>query len=355
MAKQYVNFSPNRLNTLLPPVKGRKYVYDEKTKGLRIQITHKGTKTYQYYSWVKGRGPTTITIGRVLDISIYDARKKANHIDHEIQLSGGNYNKIHTQPVEKTFSDLFDNWFLKKRKSNYRDLINVKSKYNNHIHPSLGAIKVSELNPSLLNNWYSSITEKEKKRGEGRISVTTANHCLDIVASIINQSKECHSNATEHVSRKLEQKRNRVLSDVELEILLTILDDVSTTSVLIRDVIYLAFLTGATKAQILTMEWSDMDLPKGIWFRNDSRKRIGKTEPVVLLPQAIELLNQRKNKYKHNEYVFPNKSGKSHLKDIRRGWELLIKKCDLSGIIFSDLMNIHYCGRQLVKVVDRAL
>ena len=355
MSKQCVNFSPNRLSNLRPPAKGRKYVYDEKTKKLRIQITNKGTKTYQYYSWVKGRGPTTITIGRFLDISIYDARKKAKHIDHEIQLSSWNNNGIHTQPVEKTFSDLFENWFLKKIKSNYRDLINVKSKYNNHIHPSLGALKVSELSPSVINNWYSSITEKEKKRGEGRISVSTANRCLDIVAAIINQSKECHSNATENVNRELEQKRNRDLSDVELGKLLTTLDDVSTTPVLIRDVVYLAFLTGATKVQILTMEWSDMDLPKGIWFRNDSRKRIDKMEPVILLPQAIELLNQRKKKFKNNEYIFPDKNGKSHLKDIRRGWELLIKKCDLSGIIFSDLMNIHYCGRQLVKVLDRSL
>lgn len=56
--------------------KGRTYYHDSSVPGLVLSITKKGVKSYQAYKKVKGK-PVRVTLGRHPDITVEQARKKA--------------------------------------------------------------------------------------------------------------------------------------------------------------------------------------------------------------------------------------------------------------------------------------
>lgn len=73
------NFTNNRLRTIQPNPDGKRiYFYDTDTRGLRLQVTPAGTKTFQFQTWTPGGvSPQTLTLGKYPDLSINEARKIA--------------------------------------------------------------------------------------------------------------------------------------------------------------------------------------------------------------------------------------------------------------------------------------
>lgn len=77
MAAIEVNFTKAAINVLAPPPVGQRLqVYDTKTAGLMIRVTHTGAKTFAVYRRVNGR-PQRVKLGRYPDMTIEQARKRA--------------------------------------------------------------------------------------------------------------------------------------------------------------------------------------------------------------------------------------------------------------------------------------
>ena len=88
------NFTKQSIEGILAPNNGRILAYDEggkqSVKGLAIQVTAAGTRTFQVYKWAKGK-PLRVTLGRYPDLTIEQARKAAAQTIGNIA-TGGNPN-----------------------------------------------------------------------------------------------------------------------------------------------------------------------------------------------------------------------------------------------------------------------
>ena len=79
-----VNFTKAAIGKLPTPPKGKRAYYrDAQIKGLTLQITGTGAKTFYCYRWVNGR-PERIRLGAFPEMSIEQARKRATSVNGKI-------------------------------------------------------------------------------------------------------------------------------------------------------------------------------------------------------------------------------------------------------------------------------
>src|SRR4051794_8196751 len=86
VARRKFHFTRERIDTLPLPSDGRRsYFYDIKVRGLAIAVSPLGKKTFILYRKIAGR-PERITIGPYLDLSIEQARTRAEEMNGAIAL-----------------------------------------------------------------------------------------------------------------------------------------------------------------------------------------------------------------------------------------------------------------------------
>ena len=78
MVKAKINFTDYRLRQLVHDGSNKRlYFYDSGQPGLALQITPKGTKSFQIQTWDKVRGKSVVkSIGRYPAMSIDQARRQ---------------------------------------------------------------------------------------------------------------------------------------------------------------------------------------------------------------------------------------------------------------------------------------
>lgn len=296
--RQEVTFTQKRVVDFIPPTKGRTFVYDTRQACLRLQITHTGTKTYQFYSWVKGRGAVTITIGRIEKVSLADARRKTQSILGELAKDGAkaidNLNKTNK---EASFEELFTSWFNEKEAESgmTTSLANEKAKFTNHIKPTIGKKKVSTLTPEYLKKWHRGLINRNACNGDrkGKLSRTTANRCLETVSAVFNQTMI--ENPAKNIPHFKERSRDRYLRPDELTRFFRALEDPQTSESL-KDIVLIALTTGARKANILSMRWSELDLTQNVWVIPAEKSKNGEVMYIPLIEEAVTIFQRRKSK-----------------------------------------------------------
>jgi len=121
-------------------------------------------------------------------------------------------------------------------------------------------------------------------------------------------------------------------------------------NITLRDYFLIALLTGARRANVMSMKWTDIDFKEGIW-RIEVTKN-GDPQNVTLSPEAIAFLEQRKklqrdSTYK-SPYVFPGSGSSGHLVEPKKGWKRIF---DRDEIMQLDLL-IEDAGVELFPSVN---
>jgi hypothetical protein len=83
VAKNSFVFTNKALEKLSIPVIKRSYYYDTTTRGLALYVTATGVKKFFVYRRVHGR-PERIIIGRIIEVTLEQAREKAQVINAQI-------------------------------------------------------------------------------------------------------------------------------------------------------------------------------------------------------------------------------------------------------------------------------
>src|SRR6516225_6563654 len=104
------NFTRDRIEALPNPTNGqRAYYYDTKVRGLAVAVSALGKKTFILYRKVSGR-PERITIGPFVDLSIEQARSRAEQLNADIAMGenpAANRRRIRD---EATLKELFNTY-----------------------------------------------------------------------------------------------------------------------------------------------------------------------------------------------------------------------------------------------------
>src|SRR5262245_62143491 len=78
-----VNLTDERVRQAKPPASGRRFIYDDKNRGLVLVIMPNGSKRFILYRRVHGK-PTRLLLGKYPTMSVKDARDKATKYTDEI-------------------------------------------------------------------------------------------------------------------------------------------------------------------------------------------------------------------------------------------------------------------------------
>lgn len=106
----------------------------------------------------------------------------------------------------------------------------------------------------------------------------------------------------------------------------------------VQDAIWLLLLTGQRRSNVLSMEWSELDLDNKMWTIPKEKSKTDRAYHVALTPAALEIITRRNN---DQRYVFPSirASKKGHLDSIHKAWGEVRTEAGLGDLRIHDLRH----------------
>lgn len=340
-------------------------MYDIDLTGFGLMVTPNGSKTYfAEYRHGSGRGAPTrrVTIGSTLKLTTEKARELAKNTIAEATKGEDPATRKREQRDAMTVKTLSQTFMEKhvnaKRKANtaalYQHVIDTV------IVPNIGTKRATIVTKGDVARMHLEFSEKP----------FLSNRALAVLGSMYTWAGkhgfvEDGFNPTVRVEKYTERKRERFLSSAELEKLGAAIREGETTGLpwdvdetspkakhapkvenrrvkLTPDVaaaIRLLILTGARLRGILHLEWSHVDLERGILLLPDSKT--GK-KTIVFNGPAMVVLSEisRIGKY----VIVGDSAGEKEEKprsDLKRPWSAVSRSAGLAGVRIHDLRHTH--------------
>jgi hypothetical protein len=283
--KRELNFTVENIRAI--PLPAERITYHDTNRlsvGLQLRVTPAGTKTFCIFRRISGGQPERVNIGRFPVITLDQARRKAVEINAEIS-NGSNPAEVkRARRSEKKFSDLFDEYLTrhaKVKKSSWQDDL---QRYNQYLAKRIGNEKLSDIDRTKIAKIHSDITLSGHP--------TVANRVLALISGIFGWAINAglaELNPATGIHRNREVSRDRFLQSDELPRFFTAIEE--KTSSTMRDYFLISLLTGARRANVLSMRWIDINFERAEW-RIDMTKN-GTPQTVTLSPEVIEILKAR--------------------------------------------------------------
>ncbi|MEO8193977.1 MAG: site-specific integrase [Gemmatimonadales bacterium] len=323
-----INFTKRALEAISPaPAGKRAYYYDTKIRGLVLDVTPNGVKTFRLYRKVNGQ-PQRSLIGRFPDVSVERARAKAEADNGKIANGENPGAKRRDLRKEMKFGEMFDLYLERYAKKEKRSWSGDEWLYKRYL-------------AGWANRPLSSLDRDDVERLHTAIGnehgTYAANRALSLVSALYNKALEWGwpgtKNPAKAVKRFEEERRERYLYGHELPRFFGAVQKELDTDA--RDAILLMLFTGARKMNVLSMRWQDVGLERAVW--RIPLTKSGKHQNVALVPIAIRVLTSRPEKAKGSEYVFPGRRGNGHRMEIREAWDRIRAAANLGDVRLHDL------------------
>ena len=290
-----------------------------------MQITAAGRKSFQLYKKHQGR-PVRVTIGTFPDFTVEQARKRAREIKAELDRGENPNDTTRAQRQEMTFADLFAIYLERHAKPRKRTWQEDEIYFKKHL-ADLGKKRLSQVTRSDVGSIHARI---------GKDRPTHANRVLALMSSIIGRGIEYGlyegQNPCQGVRRFPEQSRDRFLSGDELARFFQALENEPNTTA--RDFFLVALLTGARRANVMAMRWSEIDFKDATWKIQETKN--GTPQTVPLTGPVLEILQGRR-KRTSSFFVFPAKSSSGHIVSPFKAWRRTCKEAGIAGVRIHDL------------------
>jgi len=327
-----INFTKPAIDALPLPKSGKRTTYlDSKTAGLQLRITSNDIVTFSVYRRIKNRGPERITLGRYPDMTIEQARRKATEINSDIANDLNPCEVKRGRKAELTFSDLFEEYLERHSKLNKKTWAEDKSKFDTYLAKPLGNKKLSAIDRSSIATIHSRITRNGHP--------VTANRVKALISSIFGWAISaglCKTNPALGIKLNREHSRDRFIQGDELPKFFQALADEEND--IMRDYFLLSLLTGARRANILAMQWKDVNLKRGEWRIKETNN--GTPQTVTLSSEALNILRNRIRNRKPSEpttFVFPGDGRSGHLIEPKKGWQRILERAGIDNLRIHDL------------------
>lgn len=327
MADNRFTFTKAKLDAVaLPAVGKRDTYYDGKVRGLALRVTHTGVKTFVVYRRVAGV-VTRVLVGPYPDLTIDQARTKAEEINGAVALGDNPRDKAKLVLKAVTLGDLFDGFlegYAKIHKKSWQADVWLFNKY-------LGDWR----DRKLVAIAKPDVRERHAKIGRDS-GLIAANRVLAFLACVfrfgINHDLYRGDLPTAGIKPFPERQRERRLLPEEAPAFLKALADDPNPD--FSDFVLTALCTGARKGNVLAMRWDQLDLVRGMWRIPETKN--GTPQTVPLAGPVVGVLERRRADAT-GPWVFPGKGGASHLKEPKRAWASFVKRANLGDFRIHDL------------------
>lgn len=379
MAKK-IDFTIRAIEALPPSAKDRDEYMDTKAPGLYLRVTKKGVKTFSCVGRPKGSSkPERTTLGRFPAVKPEQARARAFEIAG--QQAGGTSpaQAARERRKEMTLEALYEE-YLKHLKLKKRRPDDFETHYDLYIRPYFGKRQLSDITARQLEKWHQALPqdilrrrEKVAKEREARkeqlrkdiearqalrrhgplpkpkpaperhgtpiTGQVTANRAMDYLRAMFNWGTKpvrgyfTGMNPAAGHSRFPSKARERFLLSSELPAFFMALAE--EPNEVARDCIEAKLLTGARRANVEAMRWSELHFDTAEWHIPETKN--GESQVVPISPEAMEMLSARK-KVTTSVFVFPSARSKTgHIVNTAKAWRRILKRAGLSDVRQHDL------------------
>ena len=318
-----LRFTKEGLSSLPLPATGKRVTYhDAKTTSLQLRVTNAGVKTFSVFRRIKGGQPERITLGRFPEMTVEQARKLAARVNAAIEEGSNPADVKRAHKGEPTLSEFFIEYGERhgQKKRAWRD---DQQRYRDYLAKPLGARKLSAISKEMLGRILSDM-ERDHKAG------ATVNNVRALASGLFGKAIEWSyliNNPVKGIKTRKSNKRDRFLQADELPRFFASVGE--ETNELIRDYVLLSLLTGARRANVLAMRWSEINLAEGIWRIPDTKN--GTPQNVTIAPEAMTILKARKHDA-DGAFVFPGEGTSGHLAEPRKGWVRILDRDELKQL-----------------------
>ena len=329
--KNLINFTKLALENLPLPETGWKYYYDTKVRGLAVGVGASGIKTFVLYKKIKCR-PERIKIGRVSDLTVDEARRRAEQLNGEVAKNENPAEEKRNLRNAMTFSQMFERYHVEHCFPHKKTAKEDKAKFDKYLSSrdygiNLAKIKICELTKVEVKKVFDSI---------GKDHPITANRVLALISSIMSDAIRDGFyegiNPCRGIKRFKENQRKRFIHPEEFPLFVKALEDCS--SQVSKDYIWMSLFTGARRSNVLQMKWEDVHLLRRVWRIPDTKN--GESQDVPLVNQAVEIL-KRRFQTKTSNFVFPGTGESGHLTEPKKAWKTTIRKAGMTDLRLHDL------------------
>lgn len=288
---------------------GRSEYRDGQVKGLMLRVAAGGTKTWSVQFVRKSDGrKRRMTIGEYPAYSLDQARTEARDIVAKVSRGEDPTAAVKPRAELFTFDKLADLWLdryarpSKAPEAVYDDTLLLKK----DIRPAIGRMRADEVQKRDVILIADAMVDRGAK--------TRCNRAISLVRSIfrwgVAEDLVTFDPTAGIKPRTVERPRDRVLSDPEVAVLWTEIDDAPMTRGL-QLAIKLALATGQRIGMIEGMAKAELDLLNGnpMWTVPGRRTKNRELTRVPLSPLAVTLIKEAIELSGDREHVFPSPLG----------------------------------------------
>lgn len=330
----YLNFTEKALNALPIPEPGITDViyHDTGCSALCLRVSNVGTKTFFMYKKYNGR-PMKITIGRLGDVKLYEARQQVEDMRHMVAHGQQPTNKRQMNLRDITLKDFFEVHYRPR----YSD---VFKKENSRLSDQ--RIFKNSL-AGLANKKLLSITRYDvellHKSLKQDIGLHTANRMLALIRHMYNMAIDwgvvphTTQNPAIGIKKFPEKSRDRFMNGDEIKRFFVALS--AETNEVFRDYILLSLFLGQRRNNILALRWADIDFDNSFVYFADTKNN----EPlkVPLTTQALALLQDMQGR-KTSDWLLPSPTSASgHHEEPKKAWHNLLERAGIENLRLHDL------------------
>jgi integrase len=348
-----IKFTKTALKNLPAPATGRAYYHNSEQKGLLLQVTAAGTKSFQAYKRVNGV-PVRVTLGKFPEMSVEAAEKAAlEQLNEMVKGVNPNAKEKDDAKAKTTLKTVFAD-YLAARKSlksgtikDYTRLLEIEA------FPDWLDLPLKNLTRDKVQKRHTELGEKSEAR---------ANNAMRVLRALFNfaigqyEDSEGIAIFTDNPVRKISHakswytvdRRTTVIKVSELATwfnavhALTAQDGAQALTV--RDYLLLLLFTGLRREEAARLEWTDINWIEKTLLVKDTKNKI----PLILpLSDFLFDLLKRRESFAVNHFVFGNLKTKSgRIEDPKK---LIYKLRESTGIFF----NPHDLRRTFATLVER--
>lgn len=318
----------------LPAGVSKRRIFDDRLTGFIAEQRATSMTFYLRYADTRRRG-REIRLGRLGDVTVDQARKKAEQLKASISLGADPMADLARRRAVPTLAEFARDRYLPFVEENLRSASDIEAYLRKRILPAVGRKALDEITQDDI------VTLRRRLIDDG-LAPATVNRHLATVRRMFNLAArwELYEGKNPAASPNMlrETGRDAYLDAAQTQALFRALaDDHSEDS---AAALALIAVTGARKNEVLHARWEHVDL--GRCMLTVPLSKSGRPRHIALSPHAVQVLRlQAAKRTDDHPFVFPSSRGPNlPLEDVRRAWTRVTKAAGLpAGLRVHDLRH----------------
>ena len=308
--------------------------------GFYVEVSPSGHKACYWYRRVQGK-EWRLKLSDFGDLEFETIRDMASRCNDAVKQGNDPRIALRGDPAAMTVAEAWAH-FVPESGWSERTIRENTYLWGRHIEPKLSARSLGSITSGDVAGLLARAAKKrtirdgnKKREVGGDVASNRTRAALSALFSWAIERGLVDENPIAKTKPRNERPRDRVLRGDEVARLLAALDDSPED---FRDVVLLLLLTGCRSGEVLALRWREVSTggsePRLTIAATRAKAR--QTREVPLIPQAVEVLERRREKGE-DDFVFPSESATGHLTRIKKSWEKMIKHSGIEHATPHDL------------------